>query len=385
MEKKKKLVLFMYDKKRFLPYQGKYLFEIDKDKPFNFGPLHGFMGLANAIHADYMTSKYLRDLNQLKIYEVIVIVGKTDFNLNLIRLIKKKFPHIKLIGQFEENVRKHKLWCRSKKFLYDFYEFANLVDLMSTFHHATIDYYKLFTHKPVIYLPHAYPIEWVSKKIDKVSREEKNKYILKEGFIFGRPGQDGFLDLLNILNDENSNDFKIILTNRPIKKFDGLAIFDTLSFLRIPRLSIISRYLADFIFSFPRISIPTDIIKLKKYNLEKIYMKKYLSWFDNLQYWKESFLAVDIDSCFTVGRNVLDAAALGCPIIGYNSDFQLQLFPSLSISNELDYKNVKYLVNKLIKDENFYNSVVSYANEKIWDYSYSNSYKNFIKIQENMP
>ena len=384
MKKEKRLILFFYNEKRFVPFPGKFFYEIDPYNPMRFGALNGYIGLSNAINADYMTTGYLRNIDQLKDYKVILLIGKFYFDINLIKKIKNKYPHIFLIGQFEENIRKHKIWCRSKKFLDEFIDFANLVDVFSTFHHKTLDYYSLFTNKPVVYLPHAYPVAWLKKKIEPKSKENKAKIILKEGVIFGRPGQDGFTELLFILNNmkELLKEYKVIVTDWPNSDIKAIKFFDTISQQRYSPIGKLGKIISHLIYKYPKVSTVKFLINKLNKNKE-ILIKKRVTWFENLHYFNNAFLSIDLDSCYTTGRNVLDSAICNTPIIGYNSDFQLQLFPELVVRDEIDFKMIDKHIKRLIDDSNFYIKTIQYSSDKLLQFSYENTYIYFNKLLEN--
>jgi len=79
-----------------------------------------------------------------------------------------------------------------------------------------------------------------------------------------------------------------------------------------------------------------------------------------------SYLWVNMDERYTWGRYVLDAAALGIPIITTPSTGHGEiLFPKTTVAHPFDIEQAVILGKRLIEDETFYREVIEYADSGI--------------------
>ena len=77
-------------------------------------------------------------------------------------------------------------------------------------------------------------------------------------------------------------------------------------------------------------------------------------------------LWVNLDSRYTWARYVIDAAALGIPIITTENTWQgPRLFPDLVVESPYDVKGAEVLARRLIEDSEFYQAVVEQASQKL--------------------
>jgi len=75
---------------------------------------------------------------------------------------------------------------------------------------------------------------------------------------------------------------------------------------------------------------------------------------------------IDMNNRETVGRNALDAAALGLPCISTDrSDMQPRLFPAITLKDSWDIDGAVALYQKLAQDSAFYQEVVRYAAQEV--------------------
>ncbi|MBL7999989.1 MAG: glycosyltransferase family 1 protein [Candidatus Kapabacteria bacterium] len=85
---------------------------------------------------------------------------------------------------------------------------------------------------------------------------------------------------------------------------------------------------------------------------------------------RENILWINLDERYTWGRYVLDAAALGIPIITTkNTGHGPILFPQTTLETPFDIPQAIELGNRLLNDEAFYEEVSSYASSRIDMYS----------------
>lgn len=78
------------------------------------------------------------------------------------------------------------------------------------------------------------------------------------------------------------------------------------------------------------------------------------------------FLWVNLDSRYTWARYVIDAAALGIPIITTENTWQgPRLFPELIVQSPYDVKGARHLAQRLIEEPEFYQNVVANAAKQL--------------------
>src|SRR5436190_17742489 len=130
MLRPKSAVVFPSDSPRSFRFAGRHIYEVESTRPSAFGNPCGMTGLASAVRGDFLAWSEAEDIRALEPYDVIILVPKLEFRIPWLRELRRRFPGKLLIGQFEENVRKHKIWCRSWAFQRDFYEFAQIVDVL---------------------------------------------------------------------------------------------------------------------------------------------------------------------------------------------------------------------------------------------------------------
>ncbi|RLF47154.1 MAG: hypothetical protein DRN20_06290 [Thermoplasmata archaeon] len=81
----------------------------------------------------------------------------------------------------------------------------------------------------------------------------------------------------------------------------------------------------------------------------------------------------------------MDAAALGVPCIGSPTvDTQRELFPLLTLEHPFQFNEATKLVRKLKIDEEFYNEVVEFAHENVWEFDIKNLHEKFVAMVEEV-
>ena len=380
----KTALVFPSHSERSFRFTGQHIYELDPAQPSVLGNPCGMTGLASAIRGDFLSWKEVEDPRALAPYDAIIVTPKLEFQIPWLRDVRRRYPAMILVGQFEENVRKHKIWCRSWAFQRDFYEFAQTVDVLTTFHANTLGYYELFARGAVKYLPHPYPTDWARGQGLFAGRAEKDAALLKAGYIHGRIGSDGFADVVPFLRVAERHDELTLLVSGAVATTDEVIrecdIRERQHVRRLNRVllesrlarslpGVVRRVLAHVLFEPAAAGQPDDPMKLRGFDPRRLEILPRMPWEAMLRHWRRALVAIDVDSCFTVGRNVADAAATGTPIIGGNSDFQRALFPDLEV-DELDYAGAEKLTERLLADTAYYDSVVSSARSRLDDFSY---------------
>jgi glycosyltransferase involved in cell wall biosynthesis len=380
---------------RSFDWDGHYIFEHDRQDPTALGNPCGFSGLVSALRGDYRSIDRA-DPASLAPYDIILVVPKLDFALPWLREVRRRFPDKLLVGQYEENVRKHKVWCRSWSFQRDFYEFAQTVDMLTTFTDATRGYYELFSARPVAYLPHPYPVEWLASRSLWFGREAKAQLLLKAGYVHGRIGTDGFAELAVLQRlAQRRPGFAIgveqypgttdeVVTEADIRERQHRrrlheVLYDGRAVRWLP--SQVRRAVRRLLFEPAPAGRPEDPLLMRGFDAGRVEVTPRQPWHRMLEVWGRARVALDMDWCWTVGRNAADAAATGTPLVGCNSDFQLALFPGLVVE-ELDYEGAERLVTRLLQDDGFYDEVAAHARRALEAFSYAATERRFQALLE---
>ena len=331
--------------------------------------------------------------------DVVLFVGQDEFApaLPLIRRLKENYPQVLILGLSEAPTSMHRFYCRTNwDYQKSFYEFANAVDILITWHLESVPYYSLFREQlpRCVYFSHPYPLEFVRQFGEPLPRLAREKTLYKAGHIHGRPASDGFADVvtaMRVLRDHP--EFKLLVHDFPKTYGQLMAIME-----RRPRKhrlddfmgrgrgrGFLRRLMRRFIKSGaedPYIAwaygkgsaypIAINPIQLRGFSLERVEFHNTLKWREILPRWRSVFAAIEMDASYTQGRSPKDAAAFGTPMIGTNSDFQRALFPELRVQ-DYDYDEAERLLRQLFEDEAFYTHVSKQALQRIELYSYERS------------
>lgn len=89
-------------------------------------------------------------------------------------------------------------------------------------------------------------------------------------------------------------------------------------------------------------------------------------WLEYIAQLAPARIMVDLNNRETVGRNALDCAALGIPCVSTaRTDMQVRLFPYTTLADSWDVQGAYDLCEKLLRDSDLYQQVVTYAAEAI--------------------
>jgi len=95
-----------------------------------------------------------------------------------------------------------------------------------------------------------------------------------------------------------------------------------------------------------------------------------------------NYFVYEPTSFHTYGRNTVDLAAIGVPVIGSNTvESMRRCFPK-TCCDPWDIRKTVEIAERLVKDKDFYREVVEYAKEACEYYNYENSRKRFLKALE---
>lgn len=207
-------------------------------------------------------------------------------------------------------------------------DFMNPCDVFLTIVKRTLPVWKKMTSTPVLYMPQPYPVDFASLKF--LPREKKRNVI----FVAGVTGRD------NIAKGQ------IVA-----KKLQELFPAYRIHMAQVPGMDIATKNLEGSKF---------DIIPFEP-------------WQDHLGTLARATLIINTDYTQTRGRVQVDAAAVGTPSIGANSDGQDDLFPSLPGERETTIEELVAQGKKLLQDEDYYEETIRTAKGKLEQYNYRNS------------
>ncbi|MCK4405713.1 MAG: glycosyltransferase [Hadesarchaea archaeon] len=203
------------------------------------------------------------------------------------------------------------------------------------YHEAISDYLGLYTDTPIVNFPQFYPFEFAKSFFEPY--ENKEKII----FVSGDTSRTDHISSLLIAKKIQAQypDFLIEVIGRP--------------------------------------SLNLEPLKNSRYKVTPFF-----EWIDYLKHTGKTHIIIDMDNTWTLGRVVRDAAVVGTPCIGLNSESQKSLFPNLVCSDITDTKKAIDLGIKLIEDRKFYERVQKKAFKRLEAYSYENSVKRLSGILE---
>lgn len=305
------------------------------DKP-QFGTVcNGIEAFVFAFKADYIGWKYLKE-EDVSQYELIIA------NLNYLRqeylkhaeILKKHNFSAKWVVLVEGDVYDYLAINESFRFILNNADFVNVINK------HTESYFQAQTKKPCQYIGIPYPLEGIQKFT--VPIEERNEQILlcsdpkKRNTDYLAASQLG-LPLFGFTEIYSRNIQGIT------KNFkDNSSFFD--KYIGVKQVQ-------EF-FTSPSIVVEQTVDLTQIFN--KIASKK---------------LWMNLDSRYTWGRYILDAATLGMPIISTESTGHASvLFPETTIPNAFMIDTAVDIGNKLLSDKGFYSAVSSYATEQLKNY-----------------
>jgi hypothetical protein len=251
----------------------------------------------------------------------IVEAKKMDKRPVLLAVICVPFNHVREVLKNPETFK-------------DFKVFLDNCDAFLNYNHVGVsEYLKLYTDTPIINFPLCYPFEFTKSFFEK--RERKKKIIHVSGHAL------------------RTDDVASMLIAKKIQQIHP-----------------------DFII---------EVVERKGLNIEPLRDSNYriipfMEWKEYIKHLRKTYIVIDMDNTWTVGRVPNDAAAVGTPCIGLNSGSQADLFPDLTCSDIVDTKKAIKLGIKLIEDKNFYEKIQRNAFRRLKKYSYKTAEKRMRKL-----
>lgn len=106
-----------------------------------------------------------------------------------------------------------------------------------------------------------------------------------------------------------------------------------------------------------------------EFNIEHLHVHTETSTRDYLAAMGANMLWINLDERYTWGRYVLDAAALGVPLVTTRSTGHGQLlFPRTTVETAFSLPDAIQHASSLLEDANYYADVVGFAQNQVWQY-----------------
>lgn len=279
-----------------------------------------------------------RNLDYLKRFNLILFLVHSfsmPLMADLIRKTKKVNPNAIYLGSIVSPLGMlREVWKKENEFR-AFKTFANNCDIFINVNRNAQDYLKLFLETKVVYFPQFYPFEYAHRFFKK--REEKEKIILVAG---------------------------------ETERTDNLAG-------QFAALQIQKKY-PEFLIQV--VDYPHSNIAPLKTAQARFEIIPFLKWQKNLKRLAKTYLVINMDQVWTLGRLQSDCAAVGTPSIGINANNQLEFFPELSIPDIAGIEQGIELAEKLISDPAFYQNIQQLASQKLSENNYAKSKEKLLKI-----
>ncbi len=241
--------------------------------------------------------------------------------------LKQTFPQLVIMGvptQPYGLLEQH--WQQNEGWLQDFKEFAGACDVFISIVADTVPLWQQLLHKPVVYLPQPYPVDFASKYYQEAVKKQKVIYVagvlsrptIERGFIVAAKLQQRFPEYsIQCVSEDDT----------PIQPLAGSRS------TRVP----------------------------------------FAQWQEHLAYLSRVALVINTDHTFTRGRVQVDCAAVGTPSIGANSDGQRDLFPDLPATVNTSVAQLVEQCAELLEDPAWYGAVVARARQRLQPYDYPTS------------
>ena len=271
-------------------------------------------------------------LNYLKQFDTLMVVHQiSDAHemVSLVKRLKKALPHVFIVGVPTQpfGILAPHLEANPKA-KHHFIEFMDACDIFLTVVKSTQAWHEALTKTPIVYLPQIYPTHYASQHF--LPREKKENIIFAAG-ITDRPNiSQGFAAARQLQ-----------------KEFPEYVIHVT----QIP-------------------GVKMDFSELEGTNFE---VQPFREWREQLPYLAKTAVIVNPDYTATRGRVQVDAAAVGTPSVGGNSDGTADLYPELASAPETSTEELVAKGRRLLTDTAYYEKITTYAADRLKKYDYEES------------
>ena len=279
------------------------------------------------------------DISYLKKFDVLMVVHQISDGHEITALtkkIRKKYPHIKIIGVDTQPYGIVKpYWEKHPDWLANFKQYLGYCHVYITVVESTKPAWQELTSTPVEYMPQPYPAEFALEKY--LSYKDKKPILLVAGVT----------DRFNIKKGQS--------VAKAIQK-------------EMPQYNI-------HIIDTP--GLVQDMTNLAGASYEVI---PFQLWRAHLDYLNKVALVINTDYTKTRGRVQVDCAATGTISVGANSDGQVDFYPEYVSDPDISVEEITKKAIELLKNEEKYESIAKKAKERLLFYGYEESRKRLLAL-----
>lgn len=273
---------------------------------------------------------YLNKFNVLLVCYDLWFGGKAT---SLLRALRAGGYKGKILGAANFNLGRIREEWRKEAWYRDYLAFTNLCDIYFSLNAVGMDYHRLVTKVPVVYMPQPYPFDYAHAYFRP--RAEKKRQI----FIAGDTSR---LDIV-----------PTCLVAKEIQK-------------RLPDVEIAA--------------VGSMIKNRAPLEGACVNWLPSLSWEQYLEKIAESMVVLNLDVWWTKGRVPTDAAAVGTPCVGSNADSQMELFPDLVCDDITGIAKAIEVSVRLLSDSAFYGEVAEKALSICRRYDYPHTRRRVVSL-----
>lgn len=278
-------------------------------------------------------------LNYLQQFDVLLMVHQISDGHEITaaaKRLKKLSPRPVIIGvPTQPFVLLKQYWEEHPAWFKDFQEFIAACDVFVTVVASTLPEWQAITDAPVEYLPQPYPVAFAEQHWRP--RDQKAKIIFVAG-----------------------------ITDRPT-----IALGQKVAVQ-------LQQHFPEYIIhvtEIPGMSLDTSNLEGNRYAIQP-----FQQWRGHLDYLQRVMLVINTDFTQTRGRVQVDAAAVGTPSLGADSDGQVDLFPDLVATPDTPLSTLVDKATRLLRDGAYYDEVTNLARQRLQKYNYEQSAKRLLEL-----
>lgn len=297
-------------------------------------------------------SMTFRNLDSVSRYDVLLVCYYPyyahEFS-EFVTQVKQHAPETIIIGTIDVQLTYIQESLKNPEKFLCFKAFLDACDVFASWFRGSESYFRFMTDTPVVYLPMPYPVEYVKQFYQQA--KEKDRVILCSG-------------------ETSRSD---ILTGQ----FIARRLHDRYPEFHIQLGPVNHRGMVGPFWSENR-HPHIHAAPLQEGTYEVLWHQP--SWEGFLQTLARTFLGINTDLTWTMGRFPNDAAGVGTPCIGMTANSQRDLFPDTTCFEPFDVDRVFKLACRLIEEPSFYEAVQRKALSRLEERSYHQSVKRFQQL-----
>ncbi len=307
------------------------------DRAHEAAHVSGIEAWVYALDGDYSSHDELRQ-SDIDSHELVILntnrIEQPTHLKKLLGMMQKRSANTKVVCLLEGDMRDY---LRPREYLRELFDSVDLINCINV--HAT-EAIQLLTHTPVHYIGIPYPVEGV--KSLRVQTQQRERRIHVCPFVLSRWTEVHLGQVLRLpmsgYEQQLSRRLRNVSSNY---RKHGTLLNKGVLLQRASRM-------------YPR------------HNLE-VHAERWFS--DYYRHAATALLWLNLDDRYTWGRHVLDAAALGVPIISTRSTGHAAiLFPDCTVDTPFDVEAAAQKARRIIDDPEHYQSVITHADQALHMY-----------------